>query len=827
MKMGGGGGLGQEQHGVAVAVEAVALGYGGGVKAFDGLQPDKSGDEGDEGRFWQVKVREQHVREAEGVAGLDQERGIARGGGRGAGEDGVGGGFKGADGGSADDDDPAASPSGLTVLADGGGSGGGNGVVLGVHGMSFEGGGFDGEERAEADFEGDGKAADAETLDPGEEFGREMKAGGGGGQRGAVLGVDGLIAGAVEGFVGVRIGGAHLFNVRRQGDVADCRQQITPGAGVGSVEEPLAIFLGPRGDGEADGVGVAGNERIADLDLAAGAEHDQPLAGGLLLDEQAGDEGAGGFEQFELGGDDAGIVDDQQIGGEEIFGEIVEMTVLDFAGGDVIDQQAGVVARFNRPRGDAVGRQGVVELGSLHAGSVRFMGDGFQLSRAGYTRIRRMHLWETSGGLMRSRCWWVLAVGVLVGAAGAQAAERDEAELEKLRGKPAEKLTAEVEAAITQLDHAAFDKREAAERMLLGHPEAWKRIETVAAGNGEAASRARRLLEAWDLGVRGPIDPAALAIARKLLKSGDGDESNTGLLTDLMDLAAKSGDEMLVLRVIRTEREGDRLPELMALDLFTEHTRERVRKMLAAADTAAAFKLLERLMEISPPDGLVHDYAYLVGSGADWEKTLAPWQKRADEIVAHDRDAYNLPAKVVEWTYRLRGDTPRAIAALEKYNDHCQAARALAGDWERIAQPKEDDFVDGAGRGVDLIRQELAGRKSSVAGRAKAYTKNPPESEEGLKTILALVYCGYLAEAAEIAGQEPGNVAGGFEILASSGQWKEAVKLWDKSPRGEKSDESMLNLLRARGEFATARRRRGGNCSTRWRSPKRVTSRCC
>jgi tetratricopeptide (TPR) repeat protein len=240
---------------------------------------------------------------------------------------------------------------------------------------------------------------------------------------------------------------------------------------------------------------------------------------------------------------------------------------------------------------------------------------------------------------------------------------------------------------------------------------------------------------------------------------------------------------------------------MLELDLFVEHTRNRVRTMIAGGETAKAVELMTRLMDIEPPEDLMRDYAFLISRHADWEKVLGAWEKRSEEIRRRDRDAYNGAARIVEWTYRLRGDLPRAIAALDRYVDKAQGARALAGDWARIAKPEDDDMLDGAGPGLEIIRHELAGRTGSVAGRARAYVANPPEAEEGMKTILALIYCGRPVEAAKIAAHEPGHVVAGMEILYSAGNWKEAAAIHEKAPRGEQTDRFMLDLLRARGEY--------------------------
>ena len=72
----------------------------------------------------------------------------------------------------------------------------------------------DGLESSQADVEGDLDGLDAALADAVENFWGEMQAGGGGGYRSALLGIDGLVAFAIAGRIGAR-------DIRRERDVAD------------------------------------------------------------------------------------------------------------------------------------------------------------------------------------------------------------------------------------------------------------------------------------------------------------------------------------------------------------------------------------------------------------------------------------------------------------------------------------------------------------------------------------------------------------------------------------------------------------------------------
>ena len=219
----------EDEHAVAVAVEAVAFGDGGGVGGFHEVGASHGGDEHEERGFWQVEVSEEGVGAAERPWWVDEDGGIAVVRGDGA----VGGGavFEDAGDGGADGD---AAGGGF----DGGGGIGGDFVAFAVHDVVGDDVCFDGLERACADVEGDGGVGDG-----GEDFRGEVEpcGGGGDGVGGIAASVDCLVAFVVLGVV-------VALHVVREREVAEL---LFVGDGV-EVDETSAVWF----DG-GDGAGAA------------------------------------------------------------------------------------------------------------------------------------------------------------------------------------------------------------------------------------------------------------------------------------------------------------------------------------------------------------------------------------------------------------------------------------------------------------------------------------------------------------------------------------------------------------------------------------------
>ena len=219
----------EDEHAVAVAVEAVAFGDGGGVGGLHEVGAGHGGDEHEERGFREVEVSEEGVGAAERPWRVDEDGGIAAVRRDGA----VGGGavFEDAGDGGADGD---AAGGGF----DGGGGFRGDFVAFAVHDVVGDDVSFDWLERACADVESDGG-----VWERGEHFRGEVEPGGGCGD-----GVGGIAACVYRLVAFVVLGVVVALHVVREREVAEL---LFVGDGV-EVDEAGAV----RFDG-GDGAGAA------------------------------------------------------------------------------------------------------------------------------------------------------------------------------------------------------------------------------------------------------------------------------------------------------------------------------------------------------------------------------------------------------------------------------------------------------------------------------------------------------------------------------------------------------------------------------------------
>jgi hypothetical protein len=215
----------------------------------------------------------------------------------------------------------------------------------------------------------EGEAGDLNTalLDGREHLRREVEAGGGGGDRAGVAAVDGLVAL----LVGVGVG---AVDVGRQGHVADAAECGKEVRDRGEFKQALAELAALENLGLENGFagGAGEDEPLADGHLAAGAdesapavaracgrsgEHDLDAAGGPLA---LADKGAVGKEAR---GDDAGVVEHEQVAGTELGGKRGEEAVVDGAGGAVEEHHAAGTADLGRGLRDEFLGEVVVEVG--------------------------------------------------------------------------------------------------------------------------------------------------------------------------------------------------------------------------------------------------------------------------------------------------------------------------------------------------------------------------------------------------------------------------------------------------------------------------------
>jgi len=235
-------------------------------------------------------------------------------------------------------------------------------------------------EGSEADVERDFSGLDAAPADTAENLLSEMEAGGGGGYRSALLGVDGLIALAIA--RRVRAG-----NVGRERDMADAIEGGEEVVHAGSGRE-ADVALAELGAGEDLGlkfVLVTEEQALADAYLATGTNQAFPIVGfgGELPGEQNLDaaaqkiagcgivraEGlsAGALAAtIEPGGKDAGVVEDHEIAGPQQIGEVAEQAIGIVAAGALQVQQAGSVTGGEGVLGNELVGKVEVEIGNQH-----------------------------------------------------------------------------------------------------------------------------------------------------------------------------------------------------------------------------------------------------------------------------------------------------------------------------------------------------------------------------------------------------------------------------------------------------------------------------
>jgi hypothetical protein len=225
-------------------------------------------------------------------------------------------------------------------------------------------------------------------------------------------GVGGLVAVAVE-VVGDAevLGLAGGENVGGEGGLAEPREDGE--VGIGGVEavdgdEPGAGLVGGFLDQLELDAGADDDSDIA-LEMAA-AEVDEPAAGsGRALggsEVQARNLAAGFFAvALEAGGDDAGVVDDQEVALAEAGRKAADGVVFEDGGvGARGDEEARGVARLGGGGRDQLGGEREVEFGGAEQGSPRAPGQGAgrprgQLEKIDATDIRS----ETSPKAARSR----------------------------------------------------------------------------------------------------------------------------------------------------------------------------------------------------------------------------------------------------------------------------------------------------------------------------------------------------------------------------------------------------------------------------------------
>ena len=269
----------------------------------------------------------------------------------------VGGAFEQAQRGRADRDDPAAGGAGGVEPL---GRLGRDPAPFGVHDMVVGVVGLDRQEGAGADMEGQDFVADAGFGERRHQGRREMERGGRRRDRPFLAREHGLIIVAVA-----RVGGAPAGDIRRQRH-PPClfEQQLDrllafEGQQERAVRGPLARQRGDAG-AEIDPVAVAQPPGVAD----EGAPGARPLA----LVQSGADPGLAP-SAFELGGDDARVVEHQHVAAPKQGRQILHIVIGDGAAFD--PEQPRRVARVRRPQRDPIGGKVEIEEVDAHAAGRR------------------------------------------------------------------------------------------------------------------------------------------------------------------------------------------------------------------------------------------------------------------------------------------------------------------------------------------------------------------------------------------------------------------------------------------------------------------------
>jgi len=233
---------------------------------------------------------------------------------------------------------------------------------------------------SQADMEGNLSSLDAALPNAIQDFGSEVKAGGGSGGRSTLLGIDGLIALAVVRRIRTR-------DVGRERDVADAIQSSEKVGGSGDrleADAALAEF-GAAQDFGLKLILFAEEKALADADFAAGANQAFPIVriGGELTGQQNFDASVkkiasrgivradglspGAFAAaIKPGRKNAGVVEDDEIAGLQQVGKIAELAIGISACGSLQVQQARSVTGVERFLGDEFAGEIEVEVGNSH-----------------------------------------------------------------------------------------------------------------------------------------------------------------------------------------------------------------------------------------------------------------------------------------------------------------------------------------------------------------------------------------------------------------------------------------------------------------------------
>ena len=219
--------------------------------------------------------------------------------------------------------------------------------------------GGDGAEGAFADVQGDHGALDAGLHQAAEELEGEVQAGGGRCDGAGEARVDGLVALAVEGALGVVA--ARTLDVRRQGHAAGAFGQLGHGDAAGvRIDEAQA-------PGARRGVvlqallevrvqdALLQLEHLARAQAPRGADLGAPAIGAAGLEQQDLHGAAAGAPTAQARGAHVRLVHHDQVPGAQDRGQVAHVAVLARVRADVVHEQPCGVARLDGDLGDPLG----------------------------------------------------------------------------------------------------------------------------------------------------------------------------------------------------------------------------------------------------------------------------------------------------------------------------------------------------------------------------------------------------------------------------------------------------------------------------------------
>ena len=332
------------------------------------------GNEHEKGTFGQMKVGDKGVHGFEAVAGVDEDARVTRKGTDRAVR--VGDAFECAAGRRSNADDAAAR---AATLVDDARAFLGNREKLGVHDVFVQAIDLYGAERPQTHVEHHGCDRNAHGADLFEQFGRKVQPRRRSGGRTFLAGVNGLIA------VGVGKARGDVRRERHRPNAVENVIHVGKRAAVVVKANQAVALVGDVGHGRTEQT-VPEREFHANAGALSGTHQGLPNVGGALTEQKQLDLRVlpARHTAVKTGGNDFGIIDDEDVVRAQVIAEVKKMPMRDAAVGAIQYHQAGGVPRLDgclrnaffgqvvvEIRGFEVGFRFFVENGVVHFGSFR------------------------------------------------------------------------------------------------------------------------------------------------------------------------------------------------------------------------------------------------------------------------------------------------------------------------------------------------------------------------------------------------------------------------------------------------------------------------